>query len=154
MDIWVLKTTKAMQSLIYELHNTIHYVKNYMCDMTYHQLKYVHCCYSLKPLNLVFMFIVLTKCTWFTVVPPVLEQQTPSQFISPQNLLPSVEQLLSALHTRHGVHVLTPVCHFLFLRGEKMIFNHFLWQPHSYFFCIFETNETFFKLSQFTFCVL
>lgn len=37
------------------------------------------------------------------------------------NLLSSIEQLLSALHTRHGIHVLTPVSHFLFLQGDSTV---------------------------------
>ena len=47
---------------------------------------------------------------------PVLEQQAPSQRMSSQNLLAGVKQLLPALHTGHGVHILTPVSHLLFLR--------------------------------------
>ena len=75
--------------------------------------------------NLVFIVIVTVKWTiiYDLVVPPVLEQQTPPQRELPSYLLPSIKQLLPALHTRHGVHVLTPVSHFLFLWDEKKTLN-------------------------------
>lgn len=64
---------------------------------------------------------------------------------SPPPLLSSIKHLLSALHTRHGFHVLPPVCHFFPLRKKmskkicadcKLLFNFifYLWAFFLFYF--------------------